>query len=454
MLAVEPQVRYARAADGVNIAWYAIGSGVPYLWPSTLQGAGLVDGWRIPETRSVLEGVARRAMLVVLDPRGFGLSDRHPSDFSCEAIVGDLEAVVNAAELGPLTLHTFSYLSMPAIAFAARHPDRVLALVLLNGVVRGADMSDNWRRLTRLAGEDWDYAMSLLARSNEAAYMSAATLEQAEQLMARGASQEAFVAFSQAMAGWDVSDLAARVETPALVGHYGPRSLHTTLDASRRLATILPNGTFVPMELGESAGTRIDRVASVVRGFLRGVLPLSGRNEAPDGQGTSIGTGTAVIVFTDIANSAALTERLGDAAFRTSSRALDQGIRAAIRRSGGTPVEGTVLGDGVMGVFPSAARAVESALACLDAAEAADLQLHVGLHAGDVIREANNVYGGAVNIASRICALCEEGEILVSATVRELARTSAGVTFEDRGEHALKGIADVVRLFAVRPWGR
>jgi adenylate cyclase len=76
--------------------------------------------------------------------------------------------------------------------------------------------------------------------------------------------------------------------------------------------------------------------------------------------------------------------------------------------------------------------------------------MHIGLHAGDVISEGTNVYGGAVNIASRICGLCAPGEILVSTTVRELARTSAGATFEDRGEHMLKGIDDPVRIFAVR----
>jgi class 3 adenylate cyclase len=74
----------------------------------------------------------------------------------------------------------------------------------------------------------------------------------------------------------------------------------------------------------------------------------------------------------------------------------------------------------------------------------------VGLHAGDVLREANNVYGGAVNIASRISALAAPGEVLVSRTVADLARTSAGVTFEDRGEHTLKGVADPQRVFAVR----
>jgi adenylate cyclase len=76
--------------------------------------------------------------------------------------------------------------------------------------------------------------------------------------------------------------------------------------------------------------------------------------------------------------------------------------------------------------------------------------LHIGLHAGDVIREGDNVYGGAVNIASRICGLCAPGEVLVSATVRDLARTSAGVGFDDRGEQALKGIEDGVRVYAVR----
>jgi adenylate cyclase len=75
--------------------------------------------------------------------------------------------------------------------------------------------------------------------------------------------------------------------------------------------------------------------------------------------------------------------------------------------------------------------------------------MHIGLHAGDVLSEGTNVYGGAVNIASRICGLCAPGEILVSATVRDLARTSAGVTFEYRGEQTLKGIDDHVRVFAV-----
>jgi adenylate cyclase len=156
----------------------------------------------------------------------------------------------------------------------------------------------------------------------------------------------------------------------------------------------------------------------------------------------------AVILFTDIASSTELTERMGDARFRDASRSLEAGLRTAIREAGGAPIDRS-LGDGVLATFATAAQAIDGARRCLALSAASDLGLHIGLHAGDLIREDNNVYGGAVNIASRMCALSAPGEILVSDVVRALARTSAGVTFEDRGEFALKGVAEPQRVFAV-----
>ncbi len=72
------------------------------------------------------------------------------------------------------------------------------------------------------------------------------------------------------------------------------------------------------------------------------------------------------------------------------------------------------------------------------------------MHAGDVIHEDGNVFGGAVNIASRICGLSAPGEILVSDVVRGMARSSAGVEFEDRGEQEMKGVGEPVRVYVVR----
>jgi adenylate cyclase len=103
-----------------------------------------------------------------------------------------------------------------------------------------------------------------------------------------------------------------------------------------------------------------------------------------------------------------------------------------------------------MATFPSGKEAIEGALRCRDLSAESELRLRIGLHAGDVIREGNNVFGGAVNVAARVQEAAGPGEVLVSATVRDLARTSAGVAFEDRGEYALKGVGEPVKLFAVR----
>jgi class 3 adenylate cyclase len=106
----------------------------------------------------------------------------------------------------------------------------------------------------------------------------------------------------------------------------------------------------------------------------------------------------------------------------------------------------------VLATFGSAAQAIEGARRCLELSAASELGLHIGVHAGDVIREEGNVFGGAVNIASRICGLSEAGEILVSDVVRGMARSSVrqgGVVFEDRGEREMKGVEEAVRVYAV-----
>jgi len=104
----------------------------------------------------------------------------------------------------------------------------------------------------------------------------------------------------------------------------------------------------------------------------------------------------------------------------------------------------------VLAVFTSAKNAINAAMRFAGAAESVGLGLHVGIHAGDVIEEDGNVFGGAVNIAARVAAESAAGEVLVSQTVRDLARTSAGVEFEDAGERKLKGVSDAVRIWRVQ----
>jgi class 3 adenylate cyclase len=188
-----------------------------------------------------------------------------------------------------------------------------------------------------------------------------------------------------------------------------------------------------------------------VDGWLRRLVGAELGAELDHEAAAELPEGTVTIMFADIANSTGLTERLGDTRFRSLARALDGSVRAIVGETGGVPVEGRLLGDGLMAVFTSARQAIECGMRTAAAAAETGLGLHLGLHAGDVVREGNNVFGGAVNIAARVAALGQPGEVLVSETVRSLARTSAPVRFESRGAHALKGVEGRHPLYATLP---
>jgi class 3 adenylate cyclase len=163
-----------------------------------------------------------------------------------------------------------------------------------------------------------------------------------------------------------------------------------------------------------------------------------------------VGAETAVILFTDIADSTALTERLGDAIYVAKAGEFERTVRRAVRDCSGEDIEGVTLGDGVLAVFSSGTNAIECAIRAHECARDAGFRLHVGIHAGDVLRTETGVHGGAVNIAARVCDAAPPGETLVSDTVRSLARTSASVEFVDRGLHQFKGVSDPHQVFAVQ----
>lgn len=260
------------------------------------------------------------------------------------------------------------------------------------------------------------------------------------QWMQASCSRDAYQACYVALESYDASHLLARVSRPALVVH-NRNNRWVPAQVGQRIAASIPGARLQLID---------DIVYTGVASAIRKFVDETGRYAQPTAAPPS---GTAVILFADIADSTGLTERLGDAAFRERARGLDAALRAAIRGNGGTPIEGRTLGDGVLAVFASARQAIEAALACAAEGGHGGLPLHVGLHAGDVIREEGNVYGGAVNVAARVAAESAPGEVLVSQTVRDLARTSAGVSFEDRGERELKGVSEPVRVWRVREGG-
>jgi class 3 adenylate cyclase len=157
----------------------------------------------------------------------------------------------------------------------------------------------------------------------------------------------------------------------------------------------------------------------------------------------------ATILFTDIVDSTAVLGRVGDRAWRTLIVEHNTRLRGLLDQHRGREIATT--GDGFMAMFDSPARAVRCAAAMDAAVEDLGLRVRAGAHTGEVDVVAGNPRGLAVHAAARIAAGAGAGEVLISATTRELLEGSE-LVFEDRGLHELKGISGTRRIFAlVRP---
>jgi len=445
---MEPRIQYVKSKEGVRIACWTEGEGKPLVYlPTPVFG---VTGMRqLPEVRSFRERIGDGRKFVGYSARGTDQSDRGVADYSLDAQVADLEAVADRFAGERFDLMGIYSSSPIAIAYAARNPERVEHLILWNPWASGRDFADSPRiagleSMRSMAERNWNL---FCQTSASLSFMgaSAESIRLAAQVMAESVTPQDFIRIFEALTRYDVTELLEHIRPPTLVLMWAGLAGSAGLIDARVVQGVAAGIANAQLVVSQNEPTMFlggaDALISTIRDFLGDET-----KPAP----SKLSSGTAVILFADIADSTALTERLGDADFRAKARDLDAALRTVIRDHAGTPIEGKLLGDGVLAVFTSARQAIEAALACARSGDDAGLPLHLGLHAGDVIREDNNVYGGAVNIASRIAGLSAAGEVLVSETVRSLARTSAGVQFEDRGEQPLKGVGEPVRVWAVR----
>ena len=136
---MEPRIQYATAADGMNIAFWTLGEGTPLVYMPIPPFSHIQLEWEIPECRAWYERLAQDRTLVRYDGRGTGLSDRDVADYSLDGQMLDLKAVVDALRLDRFALLVSSHSGPVAIAYAARHPERVTHLILWCSVARGLD---------------------------------------------------------------------------------------------------------------------------------------------------------------------------------------------------------------------------------------------------------------------------------------------------------------------------
>ena len=444
---MEPRIQYAQTADGVSIAFWTLGEGTAVMHMPFLFSHVQLE-WQMPQMRRWYERLAENRQVVRYDGRGVGLSDRDVDDFSLDARARDIGAVADRLGLERFALLGGTTSGPVAIAYAARHPERVSHLILWGAYARASDWSrsSQVQAVRALMDKDWETYAETTAHT----VLGWSAGEEARRYAALIRESITLATLRTVISAQDEVDVAAllpQVRSPTLVLHRRESPV-PGVNVARGLASRIPDARLVLLEgtarvpyLGDA-----DAVLAAIDEFLgEGGAVAPAERAAPGAFRT--------VLFTDMEGSTSLTQRLGDAKAQEVLRTHNRIVRDALKAHTGSEIKHT--GDGIMASFASATRALECAIAMQRAfaehSESAEepIRVRIGLNAGEPIAEEADLFGTAVNLAARIAAKAEGGEIMVANVVRELA-AGKGFRFADRGEVALRGFEDPVRLHEVR----
>ena len=243
-----PRISYARSADGVSLAFTVAGDGPALVFVPWVPFSNLRMEWQNTFLNGIFEQLARRLTLIHYDGRGTGHSQRDVTDLSLDAMVADLEAVVDRAGAAQVSL-LGQYNSCPhAIAYAARHPERVKRMALFGGSGRGwnAMSARQTQALLSLIEQDWDVFADTAAHQWLGWAAGEAGPAMADAI--RGAVTPRIArATLQAASATNVMDLLPDVAAPTLVFHRRDMS-QIPVDVSRILAEGMPRGRLVLLD--------------------------------------------------------------------------------------------------------------------------------------------------------------------------------------------------------------
>jgi DNA-binding SARP family transcriptional activator/pimeloyl-ACP methyl ester carboxylesterase len=255
--APQQDIRFAASADGVRLAYATVGNGPPLVkaanWLNHLE-----FDWESPVWRRLFRELAARRTLIRYDERGSGLSDANPADMSLDAWVLDLECVVDACGLDRFPLLGISQGCAVCIEYAARHPDRVSALILHGGYAAGwrADPDHSPADVARrdasieIIRHGWAEDTPAYRQMFTLTFIPGGTPEEIEwfnELQRRTVSPESAVRFMEAFAWIDVRHRLAAVQAPTLVLHSrGDQRIHH--EKGRELAVGIPGARYVLLD--------------------------------------------------------------------------------------------------------------------------------------------------------------------------------------------------------------
>jgi class 3 adenylate cyclase len=444
------ETRFAWRGD-IALAYQTLGEGsMPLLylqgWPSNVE-----LNWDHPTMARFLRGLARSRKLVVMDARGTGCSERGtPGDvWPLETVMEDAIAVLDAAEVERAVVFARHHLGLVGCMFAATFPERTAALILNQTTANflwseetpwewteerwhqyGEDEIRHWGERSQpaavvqardpsIAGDreyvDWWHRYTLLSE-------------------APGSTLAHIRKYIHA----DVRSILPSIHVPTLVFRRRDAENDTYAGSARFLAKRIPGARFEELP-GRDRSPWVGDQESVLR--MIGTFLADVRRESAELERV-----LATVLFTDIVGSTPKAAELGDVGWRELVEQHHATVRTLLERFRGQEVD--TAGDGFFATFDGPARAIRCAQAIVENVRALGIDIRAGLHTGECELIDGKVGGLTINIGARVAQAAQPSEVLVSQTVKDLVVGSA-LSFEERGDHELKGVPGTWRLFAV-----
>jgi len=429
-------VLYAQNGD-VSIAYQVTGDG-PFdlvLVPGFV--SHLEFDWEEPRYAAFLERLGTFARLIRLDKRGTGLSDRHGGIADLETRMDDVRAVMDAAGSESAALFGYFEGGPMSVLFAATYPERTRALVLFGTYARywQPELSDEERR---------EQLEDVVARWGDGSTVTLFAPDADEVLRTWWGARERLAGSPGAIrnliaSSWitDVTDVLPAVQPTTLV-LYRRADPALAPEQAQFLAGRIPGASLVEVP-GASTFPWLDSgpLLDQVEEFLTGARPAQAGERV-----------LTTILFTDLVGSTEAVRRFGDDAWARLLERHHAAVRSELERFDGEEID--TAGDGFLATFDGPARAIRCAIAIERAVQQLGLEIRLGLHTGEVERHGGGAPRGiAVHVAARIAGLAGAGQVLVSATTRDLVAGS-GLEFDDLGEFELKGLDERRRIYRAR----
>jgi len=437
-----PETSYAWN-EGTALAYQVVGSSGPDLLFVPGSVTHLEVQWEEPRVSRFLNRLAGFCRLILMDPRGLGLSDRLTEVPTIAERVADQIAVLDAARSEHATLFGNADTGPAAIAAAVAHPERVDGLILCGTYPKASWSKDYPMGWTNERADELRHYVKASWGKTEGVWTAFPSLADDpafrrwyETLTRAGASPRALLLLMEMTLAVDVRPLLPQVAVPTLVMHRAGDPVNA-VENGRYLAERIRGARWVELPGDDfvlwSGDT--DAIADEIEEFLTGRRGVAEPSRI-----------VATVMFTDIVESTERARAVGDRAWADLLQVHDARVRDELRRFGGHEVD--TAGDGFLAWFESPTAAIRCARAVLASVSEVGVELRVGLHTGECEIVGDKLRGIAVHVGARVASTAEAGEILASQTVRDLVAGS-GIAFEDRGMHQLKGVPGDWPLYSI-----